>query len=399
MQPAYETLVRIPAMGSEQINKNAQTFKLLKQADPNVSLIRSGRGPAMYTKSIVLIEDRRLEQFTKQLLQRKKKAVETTIPLLTKVSAIKEDIQKNKNTVNLRGEFGHFVKENGLPFLMIMDYHVDFGLSLQEDPDKRKLVRTFLLAFTLLANAKGHGDASANIVFVVDKNMASTISQFSKYPSFLLEQIRTMDDRVNSIIDSFAADRNKVKSFFKITYIFNPEEGKYAPEIERLDNIVDTFDKIVAAKLKAIKTKTTTEMITDTLKPAEVICRATLEKIIRNGKLDQVREEAKKRYIEKNIHLGGAITTKTLNEDTKRHLATFQAMSKVNPFKKDEKIFINIPDSSVIDGSFASVMGAFLTKSLAGFKGISLNMGKTNSEKVKNSEGYIAIKDYIIKNL
>ncbi len=399
MQPAYETLVRIPAMGSEQINKNAQTFKLLKQADPNVSLIRSGRGPAMYTKSIVLIEDRRLEQFTKQLLQRKKKAVETTIPLLTKVSAIKEDIQKNKNTVNLRGEFGHFVKENGLPFLMIMDYHVDFGLSLQEDPDKRKLVRTFLLAFTLLANAKGHGDASANIVFVVDKNMASTISQFSKYPSFLLEQIRTMDDRVNSIIDSFAADRNKVKSFFKITYIFNPEEGKYAPEIERLDNIVDTFDKIVAAKLKAIKTKTTTEMITDTLKPAEVICRATLEKIIRNGKLDQVREEAKKRYIEKNIHLEGAITTKTLPEVTKRLLATFQAMSKVNPFKKDEKIFINIPDSSVIDGSFASVMGAFLTKSLAGFKGISLNMGKTNSEKVKNSEGYIAIKDYIIKNL
>ena len=399
MQPAYDTLVRIPAMGSEQINKNAQTFKLLKQADPNVSLIRSGRGPAMYTKSIVLIEDRRLEQFTKQLLQRKKKAVETTIPLLTKVSAIKEDIQKNKNTVNLRGEFGHFVKENGLPFLMIMDYHVDFGLSLQEDPDKRKLVRTFLLAFTLLANAKGHGDASANIVFVVDKNMASTISQFSKYPSFLLEQIRTMDDRVNSIIDSFAADRNKVKSFFKITYIFNPEEGKYAPEIERLDNIVDTFDKIVAAKLKAIKTKTTTEMITDTLKPAEVICRATLEKIIRNGKLDQVREEAKKRYIEKNIHLEGAITTKTLPEVTKRLLATFQAMSKVNPFKKDEKIFINIPDSSVIDGSFASVMGAFLTKSLTGFKGISLNMGKTNSEKVKNSEGYIAIKDYIIKNL
>jgi hypothetical protein len=208
-----------------------------------------------------------------------------------------------------------------------------------------------------------------------------------------------MDDRVNSIIDSFAADRNRVKNFFKITYIFNPVEGKYAPEIERLDNIVDTFDKIVAAKQKIVKKKTATAMISDTLKPAEVICRATLEKIIHNGELDEIREEEKKLYIEKNIHLEGALTSKTLSVVNKRIVATLQAMSKINPLKKDEKIFINIPDSSVIDGSFASVMGTFLSKSLVEFKGISINLGKINSEKVENSEGYIAIKDYIIKNL
>ena len=104
-------------------------------------------------------------------------------------------------------------------------------------------------------------------------------------------------------------------------------------------------------------------------------------------------------YIEKNIHLEGAITTNTLSVVTNRVFTTFQAMSKVNPFQKDEKIFINIPDSSIVDGSFASVIGTFLTKSLAEFSGISINMGKTNIEKVKNSEGYITIRDFIIKNL
>jgi hypothetical protein len=141
----------------------------------------------MYSKSIIIVNDKRLEQFIKQLMQRKKKAVETAMPLLSNISAIKEDIQKNKNTVNVRGEFGYFVKENGLPFMMIMDYLVDFGLSLQEDPDKRKLVRTFLLAFTLLANAKGLGNASANIVFVVDKNMAQNTRLFfwSRYARWM----------------------------------------------------------------------------------------------------------------------------------------------------------------------------------------------------------------------
>jgi hypothetical protein len=356
----------------------------------------------MYSKSIILLDDRRLEQFAKQLLKRKKKAVETSMPLLSNMESIKEDILNNGNTVNLRGEFGYFVKENGLPYILLIDYQSDFGLPEKDDPDNRKLMRTFLLAFTLLANVKGYSNASANIVFVVEREMASKMMQFAKYPSFLLEQIRTMDNRVNSIIDSFAADTNRVKSFFKITFILKPEEGKYAPEIERLEKIIDAYDRVIEAKKREAEyriKKPATEMISDVLVPADVICRATMEKIIRNGEMEQARQEAKQRYIEKNIHLEGAVTTKTLPVVTERLLATFKAMSKINPFKKDEKIFINIPDSSVIDGSFAPVMGAFLSKSLSEFKGISLNMGKVNIEKAKNSEGYIAIRDYIIKNL
>ncbi len=353
----------------------------------------------MYKKSILLVQDKRMEKFIKQLLRRKEKDLETSLPLLSDIDAIKNELQKNNNTINLRGEFGYFVKEHGLPFMMIIDYHVDFGLSIFDDPDKRKLVRTFLLAFTLLANAKGFQNASANIVFVIDTNQAATMSQFTKYPSFLLDQIRTKDDRVNKIIDSFAGDRNKVKSFFKITYIFNPEDGKYAAELERLEQIIDIYDKITGEKLKAMVDKPKTEMISENMEPANVICRATIEKLIINGEPKSLSAEAKEKYIEKNVHIEGAITTKTLIVVKDRLLSTFQSMAKINPFKKDEKIFINIPDTSVIDGSFASVMGSFLSSAFSGYKGISINMGKKNSEKLKNSEGYIAIKDYILKNL
>lgn len=353
----------------------------------------------MYKKSILLVQNKRLEKFIKQLLHRKEKDLETSLPLLSDINALKNELQRNKNTINLRGEFGYFVKEHGLPFIMIIDYQVDFGLSIFEDPDKRKLVRTFLLSFTLLANAKGFQNASANIVFVINKNQASTMSQFSKYPSFLLEQIRTKDDRVNKIIDSFSADRNKVKSFFKISYIFKPEEGKYAAELERLEKIIDIYDKIADEKLKMMVDKPKTEMVSEDMEPANVICRAAMEKLIINGELGPLSADAKDQYIEKNIHIEGAVTTKTLTVVKDRLLSTFQSMVKINPFKKNEKIFINIPDTSVIDGSFASIMGSFLSSALSEYKGISINMGKENSGKLKNSDGYIAIKDYVLKNL
>ena len=73
------------------------------------------------------------------------KEIETELPLLSDLYAIKNDIHRNKNTVNKRGEFKSFVKEYSLPYMMIIDYQIDFGLSSNDDPDHRKLVRTFLL--------------------------------------------------------------------------------------------------------------------------------------------------------------------------------------------------------------------------------------------------------------
>ena len=352
----------------------------------------------MYKKSIILIQDKRFEQFIKLLMRKKKKEIETGLPLLSDLYAIKNDLHQNKNTINIRGEFGSFVKEYGLPYMMIIDYQIDFGLSSNDDPDHRKLVRTFLLAYTILANAKGFDNATANIVFIADKKLSSTMQQYVKYPLFLLDQIRTKDDRINAIIDSFAANKEKVKHFFKISYIFKPDKGDYVKELERLEKIIDAYDKITAPKPET-ETEQPEEMISDDVNPADVICRATIEKIIINGEVNQISADQKNQYLEKNIHLMGALTVKTLPAVRERILSTFTTLAKINPFRKDEKIFIHVPDTSLIDGSFASSMGTFLTTVLSEYTGISINIGKTNFHKVKKSAGYIAIKDFIIKNL
>ena len=353
----------------------------------------------MYGKSILLTQNRRLEQFIKHMMKNRKWELETELPLLSSINKIKDDIHRNNNTVNLRAEFGYFIKTYGFPFMLILDYQVDFSLSLNSDPDQRKLVRTFLLAFTLLANSKGFENATANIVFIVNKKQFIPVSKFSKNPTSLLSQIRTKDERINAIIDAFTSNSEKVKRFFHISYIFEPENGNYAQEVERLEKITDIFKNIIESIPEPETQKTGTEMITDDLPPADVICRATLEKMIVNGELRQINEEQTHTYLEKNIHLIGALTQKTMTTVKDRITATFKAMARCNPFKKDERIFITIPDSSVIDGSFAVSIGMYLSQELSEYIGISLNIGKANHDKLKNSKGYFAIEDYIMKNL
>jgi len=353
----------------------------------------------MYGKSILITQNKRLEQFIKHMMKNRKMEIETELPLLSNINKIREDIHLNNNTVNLRAEFGYFIKTYGFPFMLILDYQVDFSLSLNSDPDQRKLVRTFLLAFTLLANSKGFENATANIVFIVNKKQFIPVSKFTKNPTALLTQIRTKDERINAMIDAFTSDGEKVKRFFHISYIFEPENGKYAQEVERLEKIIDIFENIIESIPEPETQKTGTEMITVNLPPADVICRATFENVIINGELRQIKEEQKHTFLEKNIHLIGALTQKTTNTVKDRITATFKVMAKCNPFKKDERIFITIPDSSVLDGSFAVSIGTYLSQELSEYTGISFNIGKANHDKLKSSKGYFAIEDYIMKNL
>ncbi len=353
----------------------------------------------MYERTIILTKDKRLEQFIKHLFRSKKREIETILPLLTSLDSIKNDIHKIGNTVNVRGEFGYFIKNYGFPYMLIIDYQVDFSLPLQNDPDKRKLVRTFLLAYALLAHGKGFENAHANIVFIITREQLCTVTQFITNPILLLGQIHTKDHRINAIIDSFVKNREKAKKYFKISYIFKPADGKYAAEIDRLEKIMEMYDKIIESIPEPEPKKTGTEMISEDLPPADVICRASLEKIIINGEARPIGEEEKIKYLEKNIHIIGAATQLTMPQVKDRIISTFNTIVKINPFKKDERIFIILPESSIIDGSFAVSMGTFLTKELSEYTGISVNIGKSNFDKLRKSQGFFAIENFIIKNL
>lgn len=352
----------------------------------------------MYMKSIILTQNKRYDRIIRKYVNDRGREVLTELPLLSDIEAIKADIATNRTTVSIRGEFGHFVKTYGLPYMLMIDYLMDLDLTPDEDPDNRKLMRTFLLAYTILAKAKGYGEGTANIVFIIDKKFSSAICEYAKHPLFLLDQIRTRDDKINAMIDSFASEEEKVKKYFRISYIHQLNTGQYSEELDRLGKIMDGYDRIVSSRQNQ-DTKVQTEMLHEDAGTAEVICRATVEKIIVDGELRQISEEEKEKFLEKDIHLSGALTQITMPAVLDHILTTFTSMAKINPFKKTEKILIHVPDRTLIDGSFASSLGLFLANALSEYTGISINIGRNNLLKAKGSSGFFAIKDFIYKNL
>jgi hypothetical protein len=354
----------------------------------------------MYKKSLIIIEDKRTAQYLKIFLRRNRRDVHDADALLSDVESIRNELYFTKNTSNLRKSFGQFIKNNGFPFLLIVDYTVDFGLTKAEDPDCRKLLRTFLIAFTILANAKGYDDAVANIILVCRKKDAPVVDVFRKNPLILLKQLKTNADRVNELIRTFIAEPERARRFFALHPLVKPADGNLLRMEQALEEIVAD----VEGRIEEIETPSPTppsapEMIEEDLEPADVICRVTIDRVFVNGEIRDLREDEKKRFQEKNILLDGAITIKTAMAVNERVLDLFNRMKKLNPFKKDERIFIRVPDSSLIDGSFASSVGSFLASSLGEYSGISIDMGPKNVDKIKNSNGFIAIKDYLIKNL
>ncbi|MFW6181569.1 MAG: hypothetical protein ACOC8N_07460, partial [Spirochaetota bacterium] len=322
----------------------------------------------MYDKSIVLLQDRRTAQYLKLFLGKRNKEVDTSSPLLSDIEAVRNELYVTRNTSNIRVAFGQFIKNHGFPFLVALDYTVDFGLKEQEDPDRRKVLRTILISYIILANAKGFDRSLANIVLLCGKKDAHLVEVYRNNPSILLKQLRTNDERVNALIRSHIQKGDELRRFLNLFPLVRPTDGDYHGMLENLGRYVDLIEKELkqarggegGAEPEGRKpARPTPEMNTQELPPADVICRATLDKIVVNGEVRPITEEERERYHEKVIVLEGAITVRTVTMVNERILDLFKVIARFNPFRKNERIFIRVPDESVIDGSFASSVGSF----------------------------------------
>jgi hypothetical protein len=348
----------------------------------------------VYTKTILLTEDRAFERAIKQLFLRRKVEVSQEMPLLSDIETVYSEISRNRSTVNIRGEFGFFIKTYGLPYLLILDYMCNFGRDPAVVSDKQALVRALLFVLTVVAQSSECSGGTANVVFIVEKKYEKALQQVAKNPLFLLDQIRRGDDRCVRMIDSFAADENRVKNYFRISYLLQRENARYLEEVKKLERLMDGYDRLIAAQ-QGPEGPQGMEMIRDSRDPADVLCRATLDRIMVNGVLRDTTEEEREKYEEKDVHLVGSLTESTMPTVLERVLTTFNEMAHINPFKKDGPVAIRVPDASLVDGSFASSLGIFLSNALSEYRGIRIYLGKKNLEKVRKSPGFIALQGFI----
>ncbi|GEM_PF-2047459 len=354
---------------------------------------------SMYKKSIILLKNRPVAQIIKGFLTTRKKELENESTLLNDFDEVKKDIHSNKNTVNLRKHFGNFIMKNGMPYLMVMDYRADLGLPQEIDPDQLKIFNTFLISFCILAHTPSHEKQTINLILLLDPNETKFKEEAIKNPALLFEGLKTHDERANIFINNIAKNPEKAKQFINLHTLTYQEGQNIHAELKKLETLIATIDSRLSKIKQDNMQKNASKILTENLEPARIICRPTGEKIVCNGEIKDITEEEKTKYFGSYVNVEGAVTQSTAPVVQKRIIDTINSVSRIKPITKDSKLVFLIPDSSVIDSSFATSMGIFFTNLKTKYPGVMIDLGEVNLEKVKTSPGLIVVKGLLVKAL
>jgi hypothetical protein len=347
----------------------------------------------MYRHSIILLKDQNLARIARTVLEYRDRHAEKDLALLRDLNEITADILRTGNTSNIRRQLGTFIMQKGFPFLTMIDFRTDLGLSKEQDPDNLKLFRTLIISFVLLAHTKGYENKTTNLILLTAGEDTTQVRKWIAEPALLFSAVKTSDDKLNAYISAFASNEEKARSYFHLVALEYPAAGQLPQSIKKFEEAVDEIQKWLVEKKHVNKNHT--GLVTEDLPPANAVLRVNPEKLVADGILRDANNDEKLSYTEMTLYLLGAVTIGTFETVKKRIIQTINAAHRIKPFRKDTRLVIKVPDASVIDASFATNFGMFFSNLPISINAV-LDLGRNNLEKVKTATGFIAVKAHMI---
>jgi hypothetical protein len=129
---------------------------------------------------------------------------------------IKKIIAKTGSTAFIRNELLRYLREVGMPYMVILDYDINLGADAAPQADTRRLLRTYLVSYIILAKAQGFERLSGNFIILGPLSRMAEILALEKNPPSILKMLSTKDDKVNAIIDEIKGDEARFNRLFYI---------------------------------------------------------------------------------------------------------------------------------------------------------------------------------------
>jgi hypothetical protein len=351
----------------------------------------------MYKRSIVLLQDQQHAHIVRTVLDDRKKEYERDLRLLSDFESVRSDVRTNRSTAGLRKHLGEFIAKYGYPFLLVTDYRPDLGLPPEQDPDRLALFRALLVSFALLASNGPHKHKTLNIICLASPEDTDQLESAVTDPALCFELLRLRDERTQQILKPYLDDPELFRRVFNVRVLPYPAGAAVHDGIRKLGEIVTAIEQrlLSGSAAPAAGTAAAEGLIKKNLAPASAVFRATPEKIVVNGEVRTITPAEQSRWVEAVLYIEGGLTSEHLPKVQQNILLTLAAVPKVRPMKKDAALILFIPDTSVIDESFAMKFGMFVSNTLARQSKVALRLEKVNLEKVTKSAGFIAIRELI----
>jgi len=307
---------------------------------------------------------------------------------LTSLSVIQRAIEKTKNTTFIRTELLRFIRENGFPRFIAMDYKIDTGLDTMYDPDHMKILRTFLISFIILTRGKGFENLQGNIILFFKEDEDKYITHFERNPEKILDLLKTKDETVNSFIHELKTDLKKFNKLFLIKCIsFTEQPQAITNEIINYINAIKIRDKLRYTSPKSVSV--------DRIDiPADIIYKT------QNGTLfinNSMTEEINK-YEDipaEIIFIKGAWTNKTLMDVAQRLVAFITTEKDDVNFAPNDEIILNMGEDCIVDGTTTTYLIQTLSRELSGFTNLHIKISEKNYSILEQTKGFTLIKKYL----
>ncbi len=348
---------------------------------------------ASNSKHIILItENVRNENALRNALATRPVELETENSNLHSVKDIRTTIHRTRNTSFIRADLFNCIRTHGMPYFIGLDYTIDFGLGDELDPDRRKLLRTFLISCIVLSRGKGFENVRANFLLFADPEKLEEARSLITRPETILSMLRTRDEKVNRIISTLRGNTTQFNRLFYFNCIDNSlqsteKEKAVADFVEAID-AREKLSASVAGKLQSNAKDTQSA-------PARVMVKRDDGNVIVDGTTVEPSEiENAAEMNPGQVYIVGDWTNVHVRNVADRVITLVKKGTDDFSFTSEDQIILHLGNLCAIDGTTATSLAQLLGNQLHGYN-ITLMVSPEIQRILEKSNGYSMIRNYL----
>ncbi len=302
-----------------------------------------------------------------------------------------KSVQNNSNLNFIKSDLLDIIKKTGSPFVIIMNLRNETGLD--NDRDRLKILKTMLLSYMLIIEAKVNSNMSCNLFILSRENEYTKLKPIMDQPEKILDIVKTKNDKINAIITGFQNDKKRFNNFFNL-FISN-----YDATPLHIESELNTFMSMIKIK-ERLKGRVQTDITaadTGFTKEKAVSADLFFKKngaLFRNGtETDEIMDDV----AEGEIYIVGHFTSYTRLEVLEK-LENFirHGIKDIHSFKPENPLVINLKQRCIPDAAATVTLAQMLIKDLSAFKKTKIRTTLQNNNILKKSQGYSLLSKYIV---
>jgi hypothetical protein len=361
-------------------------------------------------KSIILTDSFTLKRHLKSALSQHDLDIENE-PLLSDLVVIKDNIRKIGNTSEIRIALGNFIKTNGMPPLIIMDYMVDLGLSREADPDHRKLLRTFFISYVILLQGKGYYRKKNTLILVGDETQERQLGILCKQPHHFFNMMTTENPKINQWLKSFASNPALTNEFFHIDYLVKPKEGVIQGQIHKIHDIVTNVKRRLKMELSQHEIEREIKVEETAPSPPQPLSLLYLfgnGDFYNNGTFEKYDKNIHGEILEDSLFFKGDWISLNQKDGYDLILETLikrivPKLSEINQNESNKnfipKINITLSDQCRIEPGTVPALISLIERELKKIGTVAINISARNKKAIMNTAGFKLLDNYIMQDI